>query len=127
MNDVPKRILTIIFYASSIYMLLAARDKNIGLDCGIVVASLSTQCWNSASFIGIASLHDHQLTIARRMAGIGLKNLENTCFVNSVLQCIFHTPLLRGIINCRVWLKTIYNTGSFIVATSIMHVHHYDR
>ena len=34
--------------------------------------------------------------VAGRMAGVGLKNLGNTCFVNS-LQCIFHTPPLRGI------------------------------
>jgi len=32
---------------------------------------------------------------AGRTAGVGL---GNSCFINSVLQCIFHTTLLRGII-----------------------------
>jgi len=36
--------------------------------------------------------------IAGRMAGVDLTNFRrHTCFVNSVLQCNFHTPLLRGI------------------------------
>ena len=33
---------------------------------------------------------------------IGLRNLANTCFVSSVLQCIYHTPTFIGALEkCR--------------------------
>jgi len=75
-----------------------------------VVASLCAQY-----AVRIASLR--QLIAERMCSWCRLKEFRK-CFVNSVLQCIFHTPLLRGII---MEYDSNYNTGSFIVATSTMH------
>ena len=99
-------------------MLLAARDKKYP---SRLLALWHTQCRN-----GIASLnYNFYQLIARRMAGIGLKNLGNTCFLKlCVAVYLPHSTVKRD--HQLQSMAQNYNTGSFIVATNIMHVHHYD-
>jgi len=66
----------------------------------------------------MASLH-------ARMAGVGLKNLGNTCFVNS-LECIFHTPLLRGFLLSMAQNYTHHRVILQLALQAPYSTHHYE-
>ena len=44
---------------------------------------------------------------------IGLYNMGNTCYLNSSIQCLSHTPLLRQYFTSKAYLKDINTTNIF--------------
>ena len=48
------------------------------------------------NFVGHHAASVHYSCLFARAKMIGLRNFGNACFVSSVLQCIYHTPMFTS-------------------------------
>ncbi|NWU73717.1 UBP42 hydrolase, partial [Pterocles burchelli] len=55
-------------------------------------------------------------------AGAGLQNVDNTCFLNAVLQCLTYTPPLANYLLSREHSRSCNQTGFCMVCTLEKHV-----